>query len=110
MTPEKLIQVTTTIDSEDKAHGLARVILEHRLGACVQVHGPVRSFYWWQAKIEDAPEWILTIKTRDRRYAELEQLIRTHHSYETPEIIAVPITGGSRDYLAWLRRETGDSP
>ena len=110
MAMEEPIQVTTTIDSEEKARALAQAILEHRLGACVQIHGPLQSFYWWKGKIEHAPEWILTIKTENGRYRELENLIRTHHPYETPEIIAIPIVDGSRDYLDWLRGETKKTP
>ena len=98
---ERCAIVFTTIDSEDRAQALARSIVEAKLAACVQIE-VIRSIYRWQGSIHDEPEWRLTIKTTRGRYTALEQHIRAHHTYETPEIVCLPIAGGSSDYLAWI--------
>jgi periplasmic divalent cation tolerance protein len=99
--------VMTSIGTEDEAESLAAEIVEARLAACVQVQR-VRSLYTWQGLLHREPEWVLHIKTLDARYAALEAFIRERHSYETPEIVRVPVSAGSSDYLAWLR--AGSSP
>ena len=93
--------VMTTASTEDEAEALAAAIVEARLAACVQVER-VRSFYIWQEKLHREPEWLLLIKTLAARFPELEAFIRERHSYETPEIVQVPMTAGSPDYLRWL--------
>ncbi|RZL89807.1 MAG: divalent-cation tolerance protein CutA [Variovorax sp.] len=93
--------VMTTASTEDEAEALATAIVEARLAGCVQVQR-VRSFYVWQDALHHEPEWLLLIKTLGARYAELEAFIRERHSYETPEIVQVPVTAGSADYLRWL--------
>ena len=93
--------VMTTASTEDEAEALAAAIVEARLAACVQVQR-VRSFYVWQDALHHEPEWLLMIKTLSVRYAALEAFIRERHSYETPEIVQVPVTDGSPDYLRWL--------
>ena len=97
--------VMTTTGTEDEAETLAAAIVEARLAACVQVQR-VRSFYIWQDKLHREPEWLLMAKTRSLRYAALEAFIRARHSYETPEIVQLPITTGSQDYLDWLAAST----
>ena len=93
--------VMTTASTEDEAEALAVAIVEARLAACVQVER-VRSFYVWQEKLHREPEWLLLIKTLAARYPALEAFIRERHSYETPEILQVPVAAGSPDYLRWL--------
>ena len=100
------IQVATTTDREEEAQRIARALVERRLAACVHVVGPIRSTYWWQDQIETAEEWRLEMKTRRALLEPLQRAIRELHSYDVPEIIAVPIEAGSEDYLEWLRRET----
>ena len=101
--------VLTSMASEAQAETLARQIVEARLGACVQIQ-PIRSFYRWEGKLCAEPEWQLAIKTRQARYPELEQFIRAHHGYETPEIVQIPITAGSGDYLRWIDAGTEEPP
>jgi periplasmic divalent cation tolerance protein len=72
----------------------------------VQVSGPITSTYWWQGQIEQAQEWLCTVKTRKDLYTELEQAIREIHTYDEPEILAKEIVEGSAGYLDWVRRET----
>lgn len=99
------IQVFTTSSTKDDAQRIARSLIEKRVAACVQVVGPITSTYWWKGAIETSDEWLCIIKSQRTLYGKIEQAIREVHSYETPEIIAMPIVAGSDDYLAWLRRE-----
>lgn len=103
--PTEAAIVMTTTGSEDEAERLAAALVENRLAACVQVM-PIRSFYVWQGKPQRDAEWLLLIKTRGAHYAAVETFIRAHHSYETPEIVMVPVSAGSPDYLAWLAAGT----
>jgi periplasmic divalent cation tolerance protein len=102
----EIMQVVTTVDSEDSAESLARGIVDARLAACVQIVGPIRSLYWWQGSVDDAREWQLVIKTTKQRLTALEAFIKENHSYDTPEITATEITWGSREYLDWISAET----
>jgi periplasmic divalent cation tolerance protein len=102
---EGFIQVTTTTEKREDAERIAQALVEARLAACVQIVGPIASIYRWKGKIETAGEWLCLIKSREENYGTVEQAIRSLHPYETPEIMAVPVTAGSRDYLDWLRGE-----
>ena len=93
--------VTTSLGTEDEAETLAAEIVEQRLAACVQVQR-VRSLYRWQDTLHREPEWVLHIKTLEARYAALESFILERHSYETPEIIRMPVAGGAAGYLSWV--------
>jgi periplasmic divalent cation tolerance protein len=103
------ILVLTTVGTKQFANDLARSVVEARLAACVQIQS-VQSVYRWKGEIANEPEWLLAIKTVDRLYSALEQHIRANHSYELPEIVRLPITGGSADYLAWLSSAVQDDP
>ena len=102
---EGFIQVTTTTEKKEDAERIARSLVETRLAACVQIVGPIESIYRWKGRIETAGEWLCLIKSRSENYRAVEEAIRSIHPYEVPEIVAVPITGGSRDYLGWLQSE-----
>jgi periplasmic divalent cation tolerance protein len=104
MTPA--IIVFTTAASRADANRIAQALVEQRLAACVQVDGPITSCYRWQGVVETAAEWRLSIKTREALYEQLEQAIRQLHTYEQPEIVALPITSGSAGYLNWIEQET----
>ena len=86
-----VLQVTTSAGSREEAQALAGVLLEGRLAACVQVVGPVESRYRWEGRLETATEWLLVVKTTAGRYDEVEAAIRAAHSYDVPEILAVPV-------------------
>jgi periplasmic divalent cation tolerance protein len=101
--PTGCCQVTTTFPDRATAEQAAARLVEERLAACAQVLGPVDSTYRWQGKIERSSEWYCHLKTTLERFPALEHRLRTLHPYETPEIIAVPIIGGSPDYLSWIR-------
>jgi periplasmic divalent cation tolerance protein len=100
------VQVLVTIDSEEKARELQRLLVERRAAACVQLMGPICSSYWWEGQIEDAKEWICLAKTEAAQYDRLESLVKEHHPYSVPEILAVPILTGNRGYLDWVKAET----
>ncbi|MGQ4833936.1 MAG: divalent-cation tolerance protein CutA [Candidatus Asgardarchaeia archaeon] len=105
---EKYIQVLTTVEKEDDAKKISKVLLEKKLAACIQIIGPIKSMYWWKEKIEEATEYILAIKTKAGLYEELEKTIKEIHPYEVPEIIAIPIEKGLEDYLNWIKEVTKD--
>ncbi|WP_230984905.1 divalent-cation tolerance protein CutA [Microbispora oryzae] len=100
------VQAMTTVESQEQAVRLAQGIVESRLGAGVQIIGPIRSLYWWQGDLQDSQEWQILIKTTVEHYAALEAHIKANHHYVTPEIIATPIVEGSSDYLRWISQET----
>ena len=102
---EPAIQVVTTTEKQQDAEKIAGMLIEKRLAACVQIVGPVLSIYWWKNEIERAEEWQCHIKTRAGLYGAVETAIKANHPYETPEIIALPILQGSREYLTWLHEE-----
>lgn len=92
------------------ARKIALAVVERRLARCVNVaRSPVESFYTWKGKLESAREHLLIIKTTAARLPQLEREVKRLHSYEVPEFIALPITGGSPDYLSWLSETTTDS-
>jgi periplasmic divalent cation tolerance protein len=97
-----LLQVTTTTSSREEAERIGRTLVEERLAACAQVLGPLSSFYRWQDGVETATEWYCHLKTTPELYLALEPRIKSLHSYETPEIIALPIERGSPEYAAWV--------
>lgn len=96
------ISVTTTVDSPEAAERIAKLLLERRLAACVQIDGPCESIYRWNGALERSREWRCTIKTRAELYPDLERRLRAAHPYETPEILAHTIERGNADYLDWI--------
>ena len=96
------IQVVTTAAERSDAEKIAKTLVEKRLAGCVQIVGPVTSTYRWKGWVEQSQEWQCLIKTRQDLYSELEEVIKEIHPYETPEIIAIPLVAGCRDYLDWL--------
>ena len=94
--------VITTCPSMEEAEALAEKVLEARLAACVNIVPGVLSLYEWQGKLEREQEFMLLIKSRSEGFPELEKLVQASHSYELPELIAVPIDEGSAPYLNWI--------
>lgn len=101
-----IVQISTTTGSSEEAQRIADHLVAERLAACVQVLGPIRSTYRWRGSIETSEEFICFIKTRAELAAPVEHAIKSLHSYEDPEILTMPILGGSADYLAWVASET----
>jgi periplasmic divalent cation tolerance protein len=97
------IVVLVTCGSLREAQTIARELVERRLAACGNVMGaPVRSIYRWKGKVESAKEFLLFLKSSRRRFAAMEAAVRELHSYDVPEIIALPLSMGSRAYLGWI--------
>ncbi len=99
------IQVLTTVEHKTDAEKIAKSLVEKRLAACVQILGPLTSYYHWQGKLDSANEYLCLIKSRNDLFAGLEAEIISMHPYEVPEILAMPITKGGKDYLNWLAAE-----
>jgi len=97
------IVVLVTCGTAREARTIARKMVERRLAACGNVvEAPVRSIYRWKGKVESAREFLVILKSSRRRFAALETAVRELHSYDVPEIIALPVTAGSAGYLRWI--------
>jgi periplasmic divalent cation tolerance protein len=96
-----------TAPNEEEGAKIARTLVEERLAGCVNIVKPIRSIYRWQDNIEDDTEALMIVKTQKRLFESLESRVRELHSYSVPEIIAVPVVEGSKDYLKWLEEVTG---
>ena len=102
----KFIQVETTVPKRSEARKIAEVLARKKLSACTQIIGPVESVFRWKGKLVREKEWLCLIKTKKSLYKKVESEIRKIHPYKLPEIIAVPIVAGSKEYLAWIEKET----
>jgi periplasmic divalent cation tolerance protein len=96
------VHVLTTVGSAEEAERISAALVDRRLAACVQVIGPISSRYRWQGRVEEDREWQCLAKTEASRFPEVEATIREIHTYDEPEIIAVPIVAGSKGYLNWI--------
>ena len=99
------IQITITVRTRDEGEQLVHNLVENRLIACGQILGPIQSTYWWKGKIETAQEWMCLAKSREEKFAEVVRQVRNMHSYEVPEIIAVPLIAVDENYAHWLEEE-----
>ena len=99
------LQIVTTVGKREDAERIAETLVQKRLAGCVQIVGPISSIYWWKSKIEKAEEWLCLIKTEETLYHSIEETIKRIHPYETPEIIALPIVAGSKEYFTWPGQE-----
>jgi periplasmic divalent cation tolerance protein len=99
------IQVTTTVEKKEDAEVIAAALLEKKLAACVQILGPMVSYFRWREKIDHAEEYLCLIKSRMDLFLQLEEAIKARHPYEVPEIIAQPIVAGGKEYLQWMEGE-----
>jgi periplasmic divalent cation tolerance protein len=94
--------VLTTCANAEQAKAIAHALVEESLAACVNVVPQIQSVYLWQGSVQSDAEYLLVIKSSADKFAAIETRIKALHSYELPEIIAVPIIDGSAEYLAWL--------
>ena len=102
--------VLTTAPSRDEAVSLAHKLVDEKIAACVQIEGPITSVYRWDGELDTAEEWRCVVKTTRAQYNSVETKLRSWHSYDVPQIIAVPIDCGSAQYLNWLLLNTsGDA-
>ena len=98
----EIIQIATTVESKADAARIAAALVKERLAACVQVSGPLESTYWWKDQLETSQEWLCTVKTMRKHFPQVETRIRQLHSYEVPEVLAIPVVAASADYAQWL--------
>jgi periplasmic divalent cation tolerance protein len=94
--------VLTTVEKREDGERLARLLVDRELAACIQILPPMVSIYRWEGNVEQASEVLLLIKTTRVVYPRLEAAIKENHTYQTPEIVALPIEAGSSEYLSWL--------
>ena len=97
--------IITTYSDKDAAKHTAKLLVEKRLAACVQMF-PIESVYLWQGRIHDEDEIMLFIKSKTSLFDKIATTIRENHSYEVPEIVKIPITDGLPEYLKWIAEST----
>jgi len=100
--PNKYLQIFVSCASVAEAQTVVKGLLELRLVACGQIVNPMQSFYRWQGQVEHAEEALLILKTQSAYFDNIKQYITQHHSYEVPEIVAMPIVEANPAYLNWL--------
>ncbi len=96
------IVIFITAANKEEAQKIANKLVENKLAACVNIVDNVRSLFWWEAKIDSANEALMVVKSRKFHLARIIKLVKSLHSYQTPEIIALPIIGGDKNYLNWI--------
>ncbi len=106
MSDQTILLATTNMPDMPSAQALARLLVDARLAACVNILPAVQSVYRWQGAIEEATEVTLLIKTTQRRYPQLQRAILASHPYDLPEVIAWPLSEGHLPYLHWVAAET----
>ena len=99
------VVIFITVGTDGEAREIANALLTQRKAACVNIVPGVNSLFWWQDKLDSAQESLLIVKTKASVLNEIVRLVREIHSYDIPEIIALPIIGGNRDYLEWIGRQ-----
>ena len=94
--------IIVTASSREEAEKIATTLLERKLIACANILGPVSSRFWWQGKIDSAKEYMIFMKTKRELFDQVADNVKQLHSYEVPEIIALPIVEGAKPYLEWI--------
>ena len=105
MKEEAKIVVFITVGTDDEAKSIADALLNQKKVACVNIVPKVDSLFWWEGKIDSDRESLLIVKTKISVLSEIIRLVKDIHSYDVPEIIALPIIGGNQEYLEWIDRE-----
>lgn len=100
------VLIMVTCASQEEARKISARLLAKRLVACASILPKMRSRFWWKGKLDSAAELLVTMKTVRLNFKKIEAEIKRIHSYEVPEIIALPIVAGNRDYLDWISRTT----
>jgi len=98
----KYLMVLSTCPDAMTAKEIAKALVDKHIAACVQIVSGIQSFFYWDGKVDNADEHLMLIKTTAECYKDLESCIKSMHPYELPEIVAVPISTGSSEYLSWL--------
>jgi periplasmic divalent cation tolerance protein len=99
------VVIFITAGTGEEARRVGQVLLEHRAAACVNISPGITSIFWWQEELGTDQEHLLIVKTRASKLEEVVRLVKEIHSYEVPEVIAMPIIGGNQEYLEWIGGE-----
>lgn len=102
--------VLSTCPDAETAEAVAKALVEQRVAACVNVIPGLRSFFWWEGRVDSEQEQLLVAKTHRSRYPDVERAIRSQHPYELPEVVYVPIGTGLSDYLTWIASSVDVTP
>jgi periplasmic divalent cation tolerance protein len=105
VTDSAYVVLFITTGADEEAQLISRVLLEQRKAACVNIVPEVSSLFWWRGKIDSSRESLLVVKTKASLVDEIVQMVKGIHSSDVPEVIALSIVGGSRDYLDWIEKE-----
>jgi len=100
------VVVLVTTKDRRQAKAIAGKLLEEKLIACANIVGNVQSFFWWDGKIDEAQETLLLLKTKRSLFRKLARTVKRCHSYDVPEIIALPVVKGYNPYLQWVNAST----
>jgi periplasmic divalent cation tolerance protein len=106
MKQKSFIVIFVTAKNPEEAQKIAKALTKRRLAACVNIMPEVDSHFWWQDKLDNKKESLLIIKTKETLLPDIVKSVKKIHSYSVPEIIALPIIGGSKDYMDWIDSET----
>ncbi len=96
------IIILITAKDKKEADKIAQALIKNKLAACVNILPGVQSLFWWQGKVDQAKEALLVVKSRKEKFAKIAKLVKSVHSYDVPEIIAIPIVSGFKPYLNWI--------
>jgi len=99
--------VMMTASSKEEAARIVRALLEEKLIACANILDSVTSFFWWQNKIDQENEALVLMKSKQSLFKKISKRVKELHSYDVPEVLAVPVVDGSSDYLGWLEESLG---
>ncbi|MBI5265751.1 MAG: divalent-cation tolerance protein CutA [candidate division Zixibacteria bacterium] len=101
------VRVVLVSIPRDESRKMARLLVENRLAACVNIVPKIDSYFWWDNAVQTEEEALLIIKTTAARFGQLRSFVEEHHPYDLPEIIALPLVDGFSEYIAWVHAETG---
>ncbi len=102
----KFIIVFVTTRDVAEAEKISKILVEEKLAACCNIVDKIRSIYFWDDKVCDENESLILIKTHSSNFKKLEKRIHSLHSYEVPEIVAIPVVQGSKEYLKWVKKNS----
>ena len=104
----KYVQIFTTTPNKKLAKKIAETLLEKKLAACIQILGPIDSTYRWKGKLANSKEYLCLIKSKQNQAGAIFRQLKKLHTYDVPEFIVTPISGGNKEYLRWIDSEVGN--
>lgn len=106
MTQESYVMIVIATSTEEEAEKIGKTLVEEKLAASANIIPSIKSFFFWKGEFNSVSEAIILLNTRHDLFEKIQQRARELHSYELPEVIAVPILAGSSDFLAWVKENT----